>query len=100
MKHTAALALVAWLMLPMSPVRAASGAVAVPGTADVPGGASVPKPLERQIVEAEEAQSPPFKDLTDMSGRDANGNAVIVTSTSVHIENGSPVYSATPTIPS
>jgi hypothetical protein len=89
--HTAALALVWYLLLPQ-PLRAAGGAIAVPGTADVLGGASEPKSLERQVIEAEEAKAPPFKDLTEMSGRDANGAMVQPVSTSVHIENGSPVW--------
>src|SRR4030081_1639647 len=38
--HTASLALLAWLMT-APPVRAAGGAIAVPGIADVPGTADV-----------------------------------------------------------
>lgn len=38
--HTASLALVAWLMT-APPLRAAGGAIAVPGTPDVPGTADV-----------------------------------------------------------
>ena len=49
-------------------------------------------PLEHLVSEAERAKGPPFNDLIQMSGRDANGNAVRVISTSVHFENGAPVW--------
>lgn len=49
-------------------------------------------PLEHLVFEAERAKGPPFNDLLQMSSRDANGNAVRVVSTSVHIENGAPVW--------
>jgi hypothetical protein len=86
-----ALGVAGWHLMTAPPLRAAGGPIAVPGTADVDR-ASAPKPLERQIVEAEMAKSPPFKDLTRMSGRDATGDMVRPISTSVHIENGSPVW--------
>jgi hypothetical protein len=83
------------LLLPTSS-RAQQEPVAVPGTADT-AGVNVPfqpfaeKPVERQITDAEKAKVP-LSPIFPMSDRDAEGNGVMITSASIHVEDGQPVW--------
>ena len=67
---------------------------AVPGTAnvDAPLPSGMSPQAERQAVAAEQAKVPIGGIFGMASDRDAEGNAVRITSASVHIENGQPVW--------
>src|SRR5262252_6684171 len=67
--------------------------VAVSGTADVnaPTSSGMSPQAERQAAAAEQAKVPIGGIFGMASDRDAEGNAIRITSASVHIENGQPV---------
>ena len=88
-------ALVLALLLPTISV-AQGPPVAVPGTADTadvnaPFQSSAEKPVERQITDAEQAKVP-VGPIFRMSDLDAEGNGVMITSASIHVEDGQPVW--------
>jgi hypothetical protein len=88
MKIRSGAAFVLALLLPTISV-AQGPPVAVPGTADTAG---VPeKPVERQITDAEQAKAP-VGPIFRMSDLDAEGNGVMITSASIHVEDGQPVW--------